>query len=137
MRYNEIASGIHDAKGSGHPDLFHEPADEIKSCTDFNEYLGYMENRPGEPLSDIYFFPHSTKEVCIHTVPNEVEDRSLYNTYQAMSRFAHIIHSRIKDKPLHSHTDRSQLTMECAESRMNHMISAMEHTLEPVSLREE
>lgn len=60
-----------------------------------------MENRPGEPLSDIYFFPHSTKEVCIHTVPNEVEDRSLYNTYQAMSRFAHIIHSRIKDKPVY------------------------------------
>lgn len=74
VRYNEITSGIHDEKGSGHPDLFHEPADEIKSCTDFNEYLGYMENRPGEPLSDIYFFPHSTKEVCIHTVPNDVED---------------------------------------------------------------
>lgn len=101
VRYNEIVSDKHNANGERHSGLFHEAADEIKSCTDFNEYLGYMENRPREPLSDIYFFPHSTKEVCIHTVPNEVEDRSLYNTYQAMSRFAHIIHSRIKDKPVY------------------------------------
>ena len=137
VRYNEIASGIHDAKGSGHPDLFHEPADEIKSCTDFNEYLGYMENRPGEPLSDIYFFPHSTKEVCIHTVPNEVEDRSLYNTYQAMSRFAHIIHSRIKDKPVYVAFTYRQVPTDDGVCREQNMISAMEHTLEPVSLREE
>lgn len=101
VRYNEIVSDKHNANGERHSGLFHEAADEIKSCTDFNEYLNYMENRPREPLSDIYFFPHSTKEVCIHTVPNEVEDRSLYNTYQAMSRFAHIIHSRIKDKPVY------------------------------------
>ncbi len=101
VRYNEIVSDKYNANGERHSGLFHEAADEIKSCTDFNEYLYYMENRPGEPLSDIYFFPHSTKEVCIHTVPDEAEDRSLYNTYQAMSRFARIIHSKIKDKPVY------------------------------------
>lgn len=66
------------------------------SCSDFGEYLSIMESDRSMELPDIYFFPHSLKEVCLHTVPDGGAQQYRYNTYQSMARFASLIDSRLK-----------------------------------------
>lgn len=53
-------------------------------------------------LSDVYFFPHSIKEVCINSVPDgKLEVNGTYNTYQSMAEFAGQVAENLKDKPVY------------------------------------
>lgn len=70
-------------------------------CRDFEMLLSHMESNPEEELSDVYFFPHSIKEVCIHTVNHDGEFGHAYNRFQSMVRFANQIAAKLKDKPVY------------------------------------
>ena len=74
---------------------------DAAACSNFGQLLDSIEKEPGRALDDIYFFPHSTKEVCIHTVPDCGQEDGKYNAYQSMARFAGIISRKIKDKPVY------------------------------------
>ena len=81
-------------------------------CNNFGEYIDIMETNADKALDDIYFFPHSIKEVCIHTAQREQSSKRInigdysygvykYNTYQSMARFARLIKDRIADRPVY------------------------------------
>lgn len=83
-----------------------------KECNNFGEYINIMETNADKALDDIYFFPHSIKEVCIHTAQGEQSSKRInigdysygvykYNTYQSMARFARLIKDRIADRPVY------------------------------------
>lgn len=89
-----------------------EEHNDQEECDDFGKYLSIMETNTDEPIDDIYFFAHSIKEVCIHTVQGNQETGRLfsgggyydvykYNAYQSMARFSRLIRERIGDKPVY------------------------------------
>ena len=73
----------------------HAGGDECR-CSDFGEYLSLMESDRSRKIPDIYFFPHSLKEVCLHTVPDGGAEQYRYNAYQSMARFSGLIGSRLE-----------------------------------------
>ncbi len=70
--------------------------ENARKCSDFGEYLNLMEEDRSRKLPDIYFFPHSLKEVCLHTVPDGGKQQYRYNAYQSMARFSSLIESRLE-----------------------------------------
>ena len=79
-------------------DVVDFPEDE----RDFAATLRRLQENPEEPLPDVYFFAHSIKEVCVHTVPEEaLEEGYEYNSLQCMAEFARTLSERITDKPVY------------------------------------
>lgn len=67
VRYNTV--NIHTKDG-------YEAHDNTEECDNFGKYLSIMETNADEPLDDIYFFPHSIKEVSVNTV----QEQQIYKT---------------------------------------------------------
>lgn len=76
--------------------------DQVLFPEDERDFASTLSKMAEEPLEDIYIFPHSIKEVCIHTVPAEpLTNGYEYNTLQSMADFAHAINHKLTDKPVY------------------------------------
>lgn len=105
----------------------------METCSNFGDLLDIMERNEDESLDDIYFFPHSIKEVSVYTAPETQEKIRLqkdsgnrtyvsyaykYNPYQSMARFARLIKERISDHPVYVAFTYRRSPNEAIEGRM-------------------
>lgn len=74
-----------------------------KNICDFQQFLNLgAELGKNKQLSDVYIFPHSIKEVCVHSVPKgELGQYETYNTYQSMAQFAEQVAESLQDRTVY------------------------------------